>query len=97
MLQQLKNGQNIKKTVSTLSDEEINLLLKVLHLMGDGLIHLPERHKDSLSNSKKVPKLLQLGSRMFFKNLMKDTRVHKLKIVNNLSNLIPLMLESLFH
>jgi len=97
VLKRLKAGRDLHKTVNGLSDEELNLLLKILHLVGDGVIIVPERHKNVVQSSKKVTKLVEIGSRLHFRNLMKQNRAEKLKIVHSFEKLLPLFLEGLFY
>lgn len=96
LIKRIKNSDNISKFLTSLSDEEINLCLKILHLVGDGEIHILSKHKEAIIKSKRSKKLMGLGSRSYFKELMKKDRLAKTKELRLFSSLLPLILESLF-
>lgn len=74
LLKGIKSSANIAKTVKGSNDQEINLLLKILHLVGDGVIHILKRHSELIHKSKKEKKLAEIGSRVYFKELIKQSR-----------------------
>jgi len=96
LLKRIKNSDNISKLLSNLSDDEINLCLKILHLVGDGEIPISSKHKNAVIKSKRSKKLMGMGSRPYFKELMKKDRLAKTKELRLFSSLLPLIVESLF-
>lgn len=38
LLKGIKSSAHVAKTVQNINDQEINILLKILHLVGDGVI-----------------------------------------------------------
>jgi len=92
----LKLSQNVSKTLERATDEELNLMLKILHLIGEGQIPILSKYKDTIKKAKRVQKLIQIGSRIFFKNLMKTDRNNKLKTLKQFSSLLPKLVDSLF-
>ena len=97
LLKALKAGQDLRKSINSMNDEELNLVLKILHLVGDGMIIIPEKHKQRVQNSKKIKKLTEIGSRLHFRNLMKQNRAIKLKTIHYFLTLLPVFIEALFH
>lgn len=97
VLKTLKAGHNLHKSINSMNDEELNLVLKILHLIGDGMIIIPEKYKQRVQSSKKIKKLTEIGSRLHFRNLMKQTRAIKLKTVHYFLTLLPVFIEALFH
>lgn len=74
LLKGIKSSSNIAKTINGSNDQELALLLKILHLVGDGVIHILKKHSELIHKSKKEKKLVQIGSRVYFKELMKQSR-----------------------
>jgi len=95
-LRRIKSGQNIRNAVITSTDVEIDLLLKVLHLVGDGVIHVLKKHQEAVRKSKREKKLVELGSRTFFKQLMKKNRVAKVLIIKQFYSILPILIQALF-
>lgn len=96
LIKRIKNSDNIAKLLSALSDEQINLCLRILHLVGDGEIPILSKHRDTIVKSKRSKKLMTIGSRTYFKELMKKDRLTKTKELRLFSSMLPLILESLF-
>lgn len=96
LLKALNSSSNVAKTVSKSSDPELNLILKILHLVGDGEISLLKKHSEIIKNSKKSKKLAEIGSRIYFKDLMKQTRAVKLNVIRLFYSILPAIIESLF-
>jgi len=95
-LKKLKSGVKIPKTVNASTDVEIDLILKVLHLVGDGVIHVLKKHEDAIRKSRREKKLVELGSRLFFKQLMKKDRTAKLLTLKHFYSILPFLVEALF-
>jgi len=96
-LHKLYSVQNASKTLNSASDEQIDVVLKILHLVGDAQIHVSEKFRDRLLNSKRSHKLTQLGSRTVFKQLMRKNRSEKLRTVKDFASLLPALLHLILH
>lgn len=96
-LESLYKGQNLLKTINHSTDEQLHLLLKVIHLIGDGQINVDLKHQKSIKNAKREQKLEEIGGRVIFRDLMKKDRAEKLKIVKQFKSLYPILLHKLFN
>ena len=96
-LQKLYSGQDTNKVLNGATDNELNVLLKILHLLGDAQILVKSDHRDVLKKSQREVKLAKLGSRVFFKEVMKKSRQEKLKVVKHFTSLYPHLLHYLLH
>jgi len=94
LFKDLKLGKNVTNILNSCSDTELDLILKVLHLIGDSQIHVLRKHEQALKRKEK--KLAELGSRTYFRALMKTNRQNKLKVVKQFLSVLPFLAESLF-
>lgn len=93
----LYKGHNVLKTINHSNEEELHLILKVLHLIGDGQIHVELKHQKTIRNARREHKLVELGGRVIFKDLIKKDRAEKIKIVKQFKSLYPVLLHKLFN
>lgn len=75
LLKGIKSSAHVAKTVQNINDQEINILLKILHLVGDGVIQVLKKYSDLIQKTKTEKKLAEIGSRVYFKELMKHSRL----------------------
>ena len=97
LLKRIKQTDNVNKLLPTLNDEEVNLLLKILHLIGDGQISILSKHEETVKKAKRQKRLLTLGSRYFFRELMKKERSEKLKELWQFASLFSIFIDPMFH
>jgi len=95
-LKKLYSEQTAYKVLNGATEEEINVVLKILHLLGDSQIPVDSSHKEALIKAKRTNKLAELGSRIVFRKVMRQTRSEKLKIVKHFASLYPRLLHLLF-
>lgn len=96
-LRKLYSGQNANKVLNSATDEEINVVLKILHLLGDSQIPVESSHKDALIKARRTSKLAKLGSRSEIREIMKKSRTEKLQIVKHFSSVYPRLLQLMFN
>ena len=93
---QIKHASNVNKILNVRSDDQLNVLLKFLHLIGDGHIPILSKHQQVVTKAKRERKLMEAGSPMYFKTLMKKDRLQKLKALKHFKSLLSLFMESFF-
>jgi len=96
-LQKLQSGQNVGKVLSQSSDSELNAVLRLLHLIGDGHIAIKGLHRDTIKKTKREAKLVSIGSKVNFHQLMKQSREAKIKFAKHFKSLYAILFHSLFH
>ena len=96
-LQKLQSGQNTSKVLNSATDDELNVLLKILHLLGDAQILVKSDHREFLKKAKREVKLASLGSRVVFREVMRKSRQEKLKITKHFLSLYPRLLQYMLH
>jgi len=97
LLKGLKTTASVAKSVHKINDQELNILLKILHLVGDGVIHILKKHSQLIQKSKKEKKLAEIGSRVYFKELMKQSRATKLSALKTFYSVLPAIIDSMFN
>jgi len=88
---------NVVKILSHASDSELNVLLKVLHLINQGHIPLKQKHHEVVVRSKREKKLELFESRQFLREKLKASREEKLKLLKQFSKLFSILLHHLFN
>jgi len=97
LLHELYSGY-AKKVLNSASDEELAIVLKILHLLGQGEIGVSLKHAETIKNAKREKRLEKFGSsRKDLITLLHCDRATKLKFIKNFSSLFPALLHSLFH
>lgn len=99
LLFQLYSGKaNNSKVLNSASDEELAILLKLLHLLGDGEVGVSAKHAQSIKTAKRESKLEKFGaSRKDLITLLHCDRATKLKFIKSFSSLFPALLHKLFN
>ena len=95
-LHKLYRQQDVFKLLNHASDEELNLLLKLLHLVALGIIPLHAKHNEILQRSKRQNKLLEFESKPTLRSALSSDRDSKLKLVKQFSKLYAVLCHSLF-
>ena len=97
-LHKLYRQQNVFKVLNHASDEELNLLLKLLHLVALGVIPLNTKlHQEILRRSKRQSKLMEFESKPYFRTALSADRNSKLKLVKQFSKLYAVFCHNLFN
>lgn len=96
-LHKLQSGHSVGKTLNQSSDSELDVVLKLLHLVGDGHIAIKGVHKDTIKKAKREAKLVSIGSKINFHQLMKQSREVKIKFAKHFISLYGILFHSLFH
>lgn len=95
-LRKLFNQTEVIKTLNHASDSELDLLLKLLHLISHGHIPLNHKHRDVIVRSKREKKLLKFESREFLRKVLKSSHDEKLKLLKQFAKLFSVLLFHLF-
>ena len=85
------------RTLNIASDANLNVLIKILHLINLGEIKIHREHKDVIKNSLREQRLLRFQSKSFISKLLKAPRFDKLEELRKLTKLYPTLLHSLFN
>jgi hypothetical protein len=97
-LHKLYHQRDVFKLLNHASDEELNLLLKLLHLVALGVIPLNTKlHQEILRRSKRQSKLMEFESKPYFRTALSADRNSKLKLVKQFSKLYAVFCHNLFH
>ena len=97
-LHKLYHQRDVFKLLNHASDEELNLLLKLLHLVALGVIPLNTKlHQEILRRSKRQTKLMEFESKPFFRTALSSDRDSKLKLIKQFSKLYLVLCHSLFN
>lgn len=96
-LHNLFKQTNVVKILNHASDSELNLLLKVLHLINQGHIPLKQKHYEVVIRSKREKKLQLFESRQFLREKLKGSREDKLRLLKQFSKLFSILLHHLFN
>ena len=97
-LHKLYRQQDVLKSLNHASDEELNLLLKLLHLVALGVIPLNTKlHQEILRRSKRQSKLMEFESKPYFRTALSADRNSKLKLVKQFSKLYAVFCHNLFN
>lgn len=96
-LKKLYEQQNCSKTIYLASDEALNVLVKVLHLISLGEIELiNEKDKNDILQSKKKTYFLSLQNRQKLHSVLKSPRAEKIKFLRHFSKMYHILLKGLF-
>ena len=97
-LHKLYHQRDVFKLLNHASDEELNLLLKLLHLVALGVIPLNTKlHQEILRRSKRQSKLMEFESKPYFRTALSADRNSKLKLVKQFSKLYAVFCHNLFN
>ena len=96
-LRKLYSEHNANRVLNSATDEEINVVLKILHLLGDSQIPVESNHRNALIKARRTFKLAKLGSRYEFRETMKKSRADKLRIVKHFSSVYHRLLQLMFN
>lgn len=88
---------NVIKILNHASDTQLNVLLKLLHLINQGHIPLQQKHHELVVRSKREKKLNQFESRQFLRQKLKSSREEKLKLLKQFAKLFAILLHHLFN
>jgi len=96
-LSNLFKQDNVVKILNHASDSELNVLLKLLHLINLGYLPLKEKHHEVIVRSKREKKLEQFESRRFLTEKLKSSREEKLKLLKQFAKLFSILLHHIFN
>ena len=96
-LHKLYRQQNVFKVLNHASDEELNLLLKLLHLVALGVIPLSSKHLEIVQRSKRQNKLEEFESKPTLRTALSSERDIKLNLVKQFSKLYAVFCHELFN
>ena len=96
-LHKLYRQQNVFKVLNHASDEELNLLLKLLHLVALGVIPLSSKHLEIVQPSKRPNKLEAFESKPTLRTALSSERDIKLNLVKQFSKLYAVFCHKLFN
>jgi hypothetical protein len=96
-LNNLFKQTNVINILNHASDSELNLLLKLLHLINLGQLPLKKSHHEVIVRSRREKKLEQFESRRFLVEKLKSSREHKLKLLKQFAKLFSILLHHIFN
>ena len=96
-LKKLYKQEEVVKTLNHATDEEINLLLKLLHLVALGAVPMHKDHQEIIGKSKRQSKLLEFDSTGVLRKALKSPRDEKLKLVKQFLKLFAILFHQLFN
>jgi len=96
-LNNLFKQTNVIKILNHASDTELNVLLKLLHLINLGHLPLNEKHHEVIVRSKREKKLEQFDSRRFLREKLNGSREEKLKVLKQFAKLFSVLLHHIFN
>lgn len=96
-LRNLFNQTNVVNILNHASDSELNVLLKLLHLINLGHLPLKRKHHEVIVRSKREKKLEQFESRRFLLEKLHSSREQKLKVLKQFAKLFVILLHHIFN
>jgi hypothetical protein len=96
-LKKLYKQQEVVKTLNHATDEEVNLLLKLLHLLALGVVPLHKDHQDIIAKSKRERMLMDFDSTAYLRKALHSERDHKLKLLKQFTKLFAVLCHQLFN
>jgi hypothetical protein len=96
-LHQLYQQKNVLKLLNHASDEELNLLLKLLHLVAVGVLPLSSQHQEIMHRSKREKKLMEFESKTTLRSALAAERDSKLKLIKQFAKLYAVFCHNLFN
>jgi hypothetical protein len=96
-LNNLFKQTNVTKILNHASDTELNVVLKLLHLINLGHLPLKQKHHEVIVRSKREKKLEQFESRRFLIEKLHASREEKLKVLKQFAKLFSILLHQIFN
>jgi hypothetical protein len=96
-LKQLYNKENPFHVLGAAEDESLNTLIKILHLLFLGEIHLSKVDREALIKSKRSKKLHNFKSKSYFIKLLHGPRHNKIVALRQFVSLYPILLHGFFN
>jgi len=88
---------NRKRLLNSASDKKLDTLLKFLHLLTTGEIKMHKKNFDALEKSKLRVLRRSFESKASIKRLLKSERLEKLKPLQKICSVLPILLYTLFN
>jgi hypothetical protein len=89
--------QNANKITQAV-DNKLNVLIKILHLICRGTIHLRKIDHETIKKSKRLNYLkLQLNTKVAFVRLLNSPREHKIQVLRKFSAIYEPLLYTMFN
>jgi hypothetical protein len=96
-LKQLYQSENSAQTLNNATEDNLNVLIKILHLVCVKEIKLHKTHADQLVKSKRLKRLQLFQSKAYFQKLLKESRATKLGILKQFLSLYNVILFGFFN
>jgi hypothetical protein len=96
-LNKLYLGKNTQKVLMGATDNCLEALIKILHLIASGKITLRRKDHEQIKKSRRENKLLAFESSSYFLNQLHDTRENKLKVLKQFVKVYPFILHLFFN
>lgn len=97
ILHKLFEQNKVSKVLGSASDEGLNFVLKLLHLITNGRITLPKGSDHAILKSLRAKKLAAFESRKFLHRLLHGSREDKLTTLRQFSKLYSILFHSIFN
>lgn len=97
VLYKLYRQDQVLKTLNNASEDELNLILKLLHLIVNGRIKLALDAEDAIAKSLRSKKLQLFESRKYLHGLLHSTRANKLLILRQFNKLYSIFFYFIFN
>jgi hypothetical protein len=96
-LKELYEQKNLAQVFSKASDDNLNTLIKILHLVAIKEVKLHKDHAESIVKSKRLSKLKLFSSKLYFLRLLGETRTQKLLVLKQFLSLYRIILFGFFN
>jgi hypothetical protein len=87
LLHHLYSQTKVQQTLNNASNDGLNFLLKLLHLITNGHIKLPKGAYETIEKSLRGKKLSQFESKSYLHSLLVSTREEKLTVLRQFNKL----------
>jgi len=96
-LKNLQSGEQTQKVLVTANDHALDVLIRILHLIANGEIHIKKGFEEGVKKSHRTKRLMQFESKKNFWRILNDSRANKLEILRQFSKIYPFLLYSFFN
>jgi len=93
LIHNLHKNSKVSQSLNNANNEGLNLVLKLLHLITQGRIKLPQSATETISKSLRSKKLSEFESRRYLNDLLSKPREDKLRVIKQFNKLY----STLFH
>ena len=97
LLQNLHSQVKVQQTLNHASNDGLNFVMKLLHLLTIGHIKLPQGANDVIAKSLRSKKLAQFESKTYLHHMLLTNREDKLSVLKQFNKLYSTLFHYLFH